>query len=210
MMEPRWGQDWLMLLSVKASMQWPNMTFSLGVCPLVAWSSFPPGNHINLKYGLLSIFCCECYSLYLEAEIFFDWSLREAAPCSQNRRRRHCYITALHSAKRSLSLSLPRICFSFTLPLSVSLFSYFPANSTEICVLLSKYIQSNLITAITFLLGWLTVLPVPLNAAALLLYIPKLLISPHPSCTFTGALAHPSISFLSLFLLELFLLYSPG
>lgn len=56
----------------------------------------------------------------------------------------------------------------------------------------------------------------PLNAAALLLYIPKLLIPPQPSCTFTGALAHPSISPLfshffppfSLFLLRLFLILS--
>lgn len=58
--------------------------------------------------------------------------------------------------------------------------SLFTANSTGIHRLLSKYTQTNLITAITFLLGWLTVLSVPLNAAALLLYIPKLFIPPQP------------------------------
>lgn len=95
-----------------------------------------------------------------------------------------CLSFLFQSAPRFVSLSL-------SLYLSLFLFT---VNSTEICVLLSKYIQSNLITAITFLLGWLTVLPAPLNAAALLLYIPKLLIHPQLSCTFTGALAHPSIS----------------
>lgn len=130
----------------------------------------------------------------------------------------------LSSLSLSFSLSLLLGLFLFRPPsIRLPLFFLFTANSTEICTLLSKYIQSNLITAITFLLGWLTVLPVPLNAAVLLLYIPKLLIPPHPSCTFTGALAHPSISLLfsltfssflsffsSCFLFLVFLFYSPG
>lgn len=70
--------------------------------------------------------------------------------------------------------------------------SVFTGSSTGKNVLFSKYIQSNLITAITFLLGWLTVLRVPLNEATFLLDIPKLLSPSQLNCTFTGALTHPS------------------
>lgn len=189
----------------KASFQRPDVTSSLGGSPHVAWSSLPQGNHTNFKEHLLSIFCPQCYSVYWKPEIFSDGSHCWAAPLRQNRRRRH------HLSCFSLSVCFS-VCFSFTRLISFPSFTFFTENSTEICALFSKYIQSNLITAITFLLGWLTVLPVPLNAAAFPLYIPKLLIPPQPSCTFTGALANTSIprllfhfSRLSLFLLCLLL-----
>lgn len=205
--------------------QWPGLTLLLGDSLLVAWSSAPPGNHTNFKERLLSIFCREGYSVYFKPEIFSDSSHSEAAPRCQNRRRRHRVTSQPSVVLISLSVSpvslsvFSSVCFSFTLPLSVSCFSLFTANSAGIRTLLSKYIQSNLITAITFLLGWLTVLSVPLNAAALLLYIPKLLIPPQPQPHFHGSFGSPIhlSSFFSLlfplflsFLLRLFLVYFPG
>lgn len=141
------------------------------------------------------------FCLFQAWNIFRLVSPRSSAALPEQEKEAPCYITALYSVNLSLSVSpitlsvFSSVCFPFAAPsIRLPLFSLYLQNSTGMCAPLSKYIQSNLITAITFLLGWLTVLPVPLNAAALLLYIPKLLIPPQPSCTFTGALAHPSIS----------------
>lgn len=162
------------------------------------------------------------FCLFQAWNIFRLVSPRSSAALPEQEKEAPCYITTLCSVNLSLrashySLGLLLRLFPFhsSLYLSPSFLSLL-ADSTGMCAPLSKYIQSNLITAITFLLGWLTVLPVPLNAAALLLYIPKLLIPPQPSRTFTGALAHPSIALLfshffpplSLFLLRLFLILS--
>ena len=168
------------------------------------------------------------FCLFQAWNIFRLVSPRSSAALPEQEKEAPRYITTLCSVNLSLrashySLGLLLRLFPFhgSLYLSPSFLSLL-ADSTGMCAPLSKYIQSNLITAITFLLGWLTVLPVPLNAAALLLYIPKLLIPPQPSRTFTGALAHPSIAllfshffppFLSFFsgcfLFWVSLLYSP-
>lgn len=67
----------------------------------------------------------------------------------------YCYISRTGAEVSSLHFNLPLPCFSLLSPPRPSfLFSLY---STRICSLLPKYIQRNLITAIAFLLGWLTV-----------------------------------------------------
>lgn len=158
------------------------MTLLLCDSPLVAWSLLPQGSYTNIKEGM-SLCLFEAWNIF-----------RLVSPLSSS------VLPELEKALCYMMVFCNLFLFSylfhvFSMSFSPSTVCLYRKLHWEKRALLQ--IQSNLITAITFLLGWLTVLRVPLNEATFLLYIPKLFSPSLLNYTFTGALTHPSTHFSS-------------
>lgn len=148
--------------------------------------------------------CC-LFSACVLFCLFWAWNIfRLVSPWSSvalpgEEQETQCYITTLCSVNLLPTLSF--FCLLFPPPVIFFLPPLFAVNSTEIQYVSAchRYIQNNLITAITFLPGWLTPRPQPLTAAPMC----SILLSSY------SYLTELHVPFISLFFMfSFFLFYS--
>lgn len=180
---------------------WPLCWVTLRLSPDL---KYPEGNHTSFKRALLVYFLPGALFPSISAAEYFPTPLTSEAARETGEKEAPCYITTLCGDDLPLRLRCSPSVFFFSV-----CFPSLPAlpavsaplsNSAGMRPLHSKYIQRNLITAITFLPGWLTVLSVPLNAgSAASIYSWAPYSSPAPAALWLQLYLSQSVSFSPLF-----------
>lgn len=182
---------------------WPSVTLLLVAVQSSGlheeWSSFPAGRRARLKTAPVVYFLRVLFCLFWAWNIFRLVSPWSSVALPGEEQETQCYITTLCSVNLLPTLSF--FCLLFPPPVIFFLPPLFAVNSTEIQYVSAchRYIQNNLITAITFLPGWLTPRPQPLTAAPMC----SILLSSY------SYLTELHVPFISLFFMfSFFLFYS--